>query len=112
MLRRVQVSQGVPTLAQDILEDPRLEAAAQRCGMLRRMHARLLAPPEFSTPRNLSWHGAGPGAPPCCAYRNARSSTRHDQCLRSAIDAGIDAACMATYSATSHLRGTKGNVRH
>ena len=56
------MSQGVPTLAQDVLEDGRLAAAAAQCVALRRKHVALLAPPDFATPRDLRWHGANPGA--------------------------------------------------
>ena len=60
---RVQVSQGVPTLAQDVLEDGRLAGAAQQCVALRRRFAALFAPPDFTSPRDLRWHGAQPGTP-------------------------------------------------
>ena len=59
----VQVSQGVPTLAQDVVEDGRLAGAARQCVALRRRFAALLTPPDFASPRDLRWHGASPGVP-------------------------------------------------
>jgi hypothetical protein len=63
LLLLVLVSQGVPTLPQDVLEDERLLRAAAALHQLRRLFAPLLVPREFASPRDLRWHGADAGEP-------------------------------------------------
>ena len=54
--------QGVPTLAQEAVP---AGSVARFVGVLVRLRARLaplVAPPDFSSPRQITWHGAAAGA--------------------------------------------------
>ena len=57
------LAQGVPTLAQDAVPAGSMARFVGVLACLRARLAPLLAPPQFSSPRQITWHGAAAGAP-------------------------------------------------
>jgi len=61
LLLLVLASPGIPTLPQDVMEDPRHLSALAQCLAFRKAYAAHLTPRSFDPERVVHWHGATPG---------------------------------------------------
>jgi hypothetical protein len=63
LLAAVVLSQGTPVVSQEVTADVEVARFVGVLMRLRRRLARLLLPPSFDAPRDLTWHGAAGGEP-------------------------------------------------
>lgn len=64
MLVAVLFSQGVPCITQDSIEDAEFARFVGIATRVRQRNIDLLQPMAFDSPRDIRWHGAGPGSEP------------------------------------------------